>query len=214
MGARSVSSFGNGLVALALAALGLALLVGAWRALARPLSIGPVAVGVAPIALLTPPASAPSTGKAAVGAFAPAAPLGARNRAAARRPEVPSSRRRVAVARPRRAKRPEPLASRPKAVAPRAPAASRPVTAVPYVAPPVLVRSMPVAVSVARPKPSRRHPEQPRFGATPSTQAALLRRRLGRWPTLDLSTVDEGARVSLDDPSDLPVLQRATRRRR
>ncbi len=223
MGARSVSAFGNGLVALALAVLGVVLLVGALRALERPVSAGTAAVGIAPIALLTPQASAAGAGTAV------------------RRPRPPASRR-VSASRPRPSRpsarsappRPValPVAARPlaRSVLPvrpvrHAPGASRAAVVAPGVALPVPVRSTPIAVSVApathrdrRPRLAARRPRlaarRPRFSTPSASPAELLRKRLARRPSPGLSTVDEGMGVSVDDPSDLPDLQRPRRHRR
>jgi len=216
MGARSVSAFGNGLVALALAVLGVVLLVGALRALERPVSAGTAAVGIAPIALLTPQASAAGAGTAV------------------RRPRPPASRR-VSASRPRPSRpsarsappRPValPVAARPlaRSVLPvrpvrHAPGASRAAVVAPGVALPVPVRSTPIAVSVAPATHRDRRPRlaarRPRFSTPSASPAELLRKRLARRPSPGLSTVDEGMGVSVDDPSDLPDLQRPRRHRR
>ncbi len=216
MGARSVSAFGNGLVALALAVLGVVLLVGALRALERPVSAGTAAVGIAPIALLTPQASAAGAGTAV------------------RRPRPPASRR-VSASRPRPSRpsarsappRPValPVAARPlaRSVLPvrpvrHAPGASRAAVVAPGVALPVPVRSTPIAVSVAPATHRDRRPRlaarRPRFSTPSASPAELLRKRLARRPSPGLSTVDEGMGVSVEDPSDLPDLQRPRRHRR
>jgi len=216
MGARSVSAFGNGLVALALAVLGVVLLVGALRALERPVSAGTAAVGIAPIALLTPQASAAGAGTAV------------------RRPRPPASRR-VSASRPRpsrpsaRSSPPRPVAlpvaARPlaRSVLPvrpvrHAPGASRAAVVAPGVALPVPVRSTPIAVSVAPATHRDRRPRlaarRPRFSTPSASPAELLRKRLARRPSPGLSTVDEGMGVSVEDPSDLPDLQRPRRHRR
>lgn len=216
MGARSVSAFGNGLVALALAVLGVVLLVGALRALERPVSAGTAAVGIAPIALLTPQASAAGAGTAV------------------RRPRPPASRR-VSASRPRPSRpsarsappRPValPVAARPlaRSVLPvrpvrHAPGASQAAVVAPGVALPVPVRSTPIAVSVAPATHRDRRPRlaarRPRFSTPSASPAELLRKRLARRPSPGLSTVDEGMGVSVEDPSDLPDLQRPRRHRR
>lgn len=215
MGARSVSAFGNGLVALALAVLGVVLLVGALRALERPVSAGTAAVSIAPIALLTPQASAAGAGTAV------------------RRPRPPASRR-VSASRPRPSRpsarsappRPValPVAARPlaRSVLPvrpvrHAPGASRAAVVAPGVALPVPVRSTPIAVSVAPATHRDRRPRlaarRPRFSTPSASPAELLRKRLARRPSPGLSMVEEGTGVSVDDPSDLPDLQRPRRHR-
>ncbi len=211
MGARSVSTFGNGLVALALAALGVILLMGALRALERPVSARTAAVRIAPIALLTPQASAAVAGTAV------------------RRPRLPAARRAVA-SRPRPARpsarpvpqrplaRPAPARPLARSVPParrvrHAPAASRTTVVAPAVALPIPVRSTPVAVSVA-PAPPKHLRKRPRFSTPLASPAELLRKRLARRPSPRLSMVDEGTGVSVDDPSDLPDLQRPRRHRR